>query len=160
MRKLALACLAFVALLGAACGSGGSDSKDNGGASVGANANAGLNGTAASAAASKVCDGREAVNFAATAAANAANSTGKDFAGMAKALRDDAKAAPSEIKADFTVFADAAGAYFEVLASHNGDFMAIAQDADARAKLERLSSQDFKTASDHISEYFAEHCKG
>jgi hypothetical protein len=159
MRKIALVFLASVALFSTACGGGGgSDKKTNAGADV--NAHAGINSAAAAAAASKMCDSRAAVAFAATAASNAANSAGNNFKSMADTLRADAAAAPSEIKADFTLIANTEGAYLDVMASHNGDYMAVAQDPNAMAKLQALGNQDFKTAVDHIDAYFAQHCKG
>jgi hypothetical protein len=158
MRKLALVFLASVALLGAACGGGGSDKKDNASADV--NANAGINSAAATAAASKVCNGREAVAFAATAAAAASNSAGKDLKSYSQSLKDAAAAAPSEIKADFTLIANTYGAYIDLIASANGNYMALAQNPDFQAKIQKLSEADVKSASEHVSSYFAEHCHG
>ena len=156
MRKIALVFLASVALLGTACGGGGSDKKD----SLGVHANAGINSAAAAAAASKVCGGREAVAFAATAAAAMANSGGKDYKSMSQGLHDAAAAAPSEIKADFTLFADAEGAFLDLFVQSNGNYMQLAQNPDFQAKVQRLSEPDVKAAADHINAYFAEHCKG
>ena len=157
MRKLAIAFLASIALLGTACGGGsGKKASVNAGANVGAN----VNGAAAAAAASKVCGGREAVAFAATAATAMANSAGKDYKSLSQGLHDAAAAAPSEIKADFTLFADAEGAFLDLFVSANGNYMALAQNPDFQAKAQRLSQPDVKAASDHISAYFAEHCKG
>lgn len=157
MRKIALVFLASVALLGTACG-GGSDKKDNAGADV--NASAGVNSAAASAAAAKVCSGREAVAFAGTAAAAASNSAGKDLKSYSQALKDAAAAAPSEIRADFTLLASTYGAYIDLIASANGNYMALAQNPDFQAKIQKLSEADVKSASEHINTYFTEHCHG
>ena len=157
MRKIAIVFLASVALFSAACG-GGSDKKAsvNAGANVGAN----VNSAAINAAAAKVCGGREAVAFSATAASAIANSGGKDFKSLSQGLHDAAAAAPSEIKADFTLFADAEGAFLDLMVNSNGNYMQLAQNPDFQAKAQRLSQPDVKAAAEHINSYFAEHCKG
>jgi len=156
MRKLALIFLASVALLGSACG-GGSDKKDDASADV--NAGAKVNTAAATAAAAKVCDSREAIAFAG-AAAGAQNSAGKDLKSYSQALRDAASAAPSEIRADFTLIADTYGGYIDLVASYNGNYMAMSQSPDFQAKVQKLQAADVKAASEHITSYFNEHCHG
>jgi hypothetical protein len=159
MRKLALIFLASVALLGSACGGGGSDNKDDA-SGVNADAKVGVNRAAATAAAAKVCDSREAITFAGAAAGAAQNSAGKDLKSYSQALKDAASSAPSEIKADFTLIADTYGAYIDLIASANGNYMALAKNPEFQAKVQKLQEADVKSASDHITAYFAEHCKG
>jgi hypothetical protein len=157
MRKLTLVFLASVALFSAACG-GGSDKKDN--ASVGVKAGASASNAAALAAASRVCDSRAAIAFAGAAAGAAQQSAGKDLKSYSDALHTAASAAPSEIKADFTLIADTYGAYIDLIASFNGNYMAMAQSPDFQAKVQKLSETDVKTAAEHVNAYFADHCKG
>jgi hypothetical protein len=155
MRKIALVFLASVALFSAACG-GGSDKKDD--ASVDANAGAKVNTAAATAAAAKVCNSREAITFAGAAAG--AQSAGKDLKSYSEALKDAATVAPSEIKADFTLIANTYGGYIDLVASANGDYMALSQNPEFQEKVQKLSAPDVKTAAEHVTAYFAEHCKG
>jgi hypothetical protein len=161
MRKLALVFLASVALVGSACGGGG-DKKDNASADVdaGAKVNSEAAGAAAAAAASKVCGGKEAVAFAATtAAAMSQTNGGKDFQGMADALRKAGDAAPSEIKADFTLIVTTEASYLELVASANGNYMQLAQNPKFQELAQKMSAEDFKTAAEHVDSYFAKHCK-
>jgi hypothetical protein len=159
MRKLALVFLASVALFSSACG-GGSDKKDNANADVNANAGANVNTAALTAAAAKVCGSRDAIAFAAAAGAAAQQSAGKDLKSYSQALKDAASSAPSEIRADFTLIANTYGDYIDLVASFNGNYMAMAQSPDFQAKIQKLSEADVKSASEHVSSYFTEHCHG
>ncbi|HVT78985.1 MAG TPA: hypothetical protein VHD87_18230 [Acidimicrobiales bacterium] len=162
MRKLALVFLASAALLGSGACNGKKD--DNASANVNANAKANTNaashlsGAAAAAAASKVCDSSAAIAFAATAATAAANSAGTDFKSMSQVLKTDAAAAPSEIKADFQLVADTEGAYLDLFASANGNYMTVAQNPQFQSLAQKMSSADFKAAVQHIDSYFQQHC--
>jgi hypothetical protein len=155
MRKLGAIGFAALALLGA-CG-GGSKDKTNDAVQDGAGA---LSKLAANSAAADVCGGREAVNVGLAFQSALTNAGQVDYKDVAAALQKAADAAPSEIKDDFRVIADAEGPFLKILSETDmSNYMALSQNTEFQAAIAKLGETDFKTASENINTWFTEHCK-
>jgi hypothetical protein len=153
MRRHLVAAVAALALIAGACGGGDGDKKNANTSSNGNN-----NGVSVAAASlASVCGGREAVNIGA-AGASAQQSGSVNYDSIASNLRKAAKAAPSEIRDDFAVLVDAQIPFFEALARADGDYMKLSSDSEFAEASQKMSSEDVKTASQNISEWFTSHC--
>lgn len=140
----------------AACGGG--DSKDKTGNAVSDGAGA-LSKLAANSAAANVCGGRAAVNIG-LAFQSALSKTDTNYDDIADALQKAADAAPSEIKDDFQVVADAEGPFLQVLArTEPSQYGTLYQNEEYLSAISKLGSEAFTTASANINTWFTEHCK-
>jgi hypothetical protein len=153
MRRILVVTAAGLMLLGAACGSGGADTKTNA-------SNTGNNNTGAAAAAASfytVCDSRAAVSMG-SAYASAASQTGVNYATVSDGLRRARDAAPSELKDDYSILVEAEVPFFEVLAKANGNYMSAAQDPAFQAAAEKMQDPKVQAAAKNLSTWFEDHC--
>lgn len=155
MRRLGVLVFAAIALFAGACG-GGDDKKD----ATGSDAANDLAKVAGGSAVADVCGGREALNVGAAFAQAAQNNNGSvDYTDVAEGLRKAADAAPSEIKDDFIIVADALGPYLKTFEEAKGDYMKLAQDPAFQAASQKLADSKYSEASTRISNWFTDHCK-
>ena len=108
--------------------------------------------------------GVQAYTALAGAAGSAFSGTGGDIDKSIKAFQDYADKGPSAIRDDLHVVADAYEAYAKAVADSgwvpsSGKPPTQEQAAAISAGGEKISDAKVKTASDHISAYFDEHCK-
>lgn len=157
MKRMAVGLIAAFALVAGACGGGG-DSKNSSDDGEKTDTNV-VSNAAVSAAASKVCGGREAVNIGAAYASAMSGTGNKDYNSIADGLRAAKEAAPNEIEGDFAVLVEAEIPFLQALARANGNYMSLAQDAEFQAASEKLGSDEVKTASENINAWFTSHCK-
>jgi hypothetical protein len=154
MRKL-IATLGLAVLLLGACG-GGNDNK-----STNANASSDTTEAAASGGANftDFCGAKAAFGAGASATAPDPNAMKNAAANLDKAVQY----APSEIKGDVKIVADAFRPFLQVMASVNYDFTKLMSDPSKQQQIQALSAKfneaDVKAASDRINAYVTAHCK-
>jgi hypothetical protein len=81
-----------------------------------------------------------------------------------KAFQSYAEKAPKDIRADVQVVADAYAGYFQAVVDSGWDPSSGTAPTEEQASAlsaagEKIDSADVKTAGDHVSAYFDEHCK-
>ena len=158
MRRLGILILAAAALFAGACG--GSDKKSATNAGESANASSGLDKVAAGAAVKDVCGGKAALGVGAAFSQAAASNNGTvDYSDVAAGLRKAASGAPEEIKADFTILADALGPYLQTFEDAKGDYMALAQDPAFVEASKKLAASEYTEAARRVNAWFTDHCK-
>jgi hypothetical protein len=157
MRRALVFALSALALVGAACGSGDGD-KTN--ASSNDEDGTGTNSVSVNAATlSGVCGGREAVAMGAGGASASQSGSGSvDYNDALAGLKRARDAAPKDIKDDFGVLVEAETPFFQALAKANGNYMSAAQDPAFQEAAQKLSTDEVRTASQNITNWFTEHC--
>lgn len=156
MRRLFAGSLAAVALFASAACGGGGDAKDKNADAV--TDGAGALSKLAAGSAANVCGGRAAVGIG-MAFASAMSKTDTNYTDVANALDKAADAAPSEIKDDFRVIAEAEGPFLKVLAKTDfSDYMALSSNQEYLDAIKALDTEEFKTASANVNSWFDEHC--
>ena len=160
MRKL-LGVLVVATLLIAGCGSGDDNKSENASANSDTTT-AAANNSSGSGDLGDVCTAR--AGFAAPNPSSFSSGDAKEtFKNIAKAMNTAKAKAPADIKADVTLLVDTSKPYFELLESHNFDFMAMAQDPSAQETLQDLSAKfqeaKVKAAQERVNAWFDAHCK-